>query len=81
MDFMSLGFVGLMTVGFVNVVTFFKPNMDSKLKFGLSVAFAFGLTFVPPETGLIILDKAKAALEAAFAISGVYKIAQKAGGE
>lgn len=79
-NLLDMTFVGLMTVGFVNVISFYKPNMDSKVKFGLSVLFAFALTFVPAEFASVILEKAKVALGAAFAMSGVYKIAQKAGG-
>lgn len=80
MDFSNLTFVGLMTLGAVNVLTFFKPAMDSKVKFGLSVAFAFALGFVPVELGNTIFEKAKVALEVAFAASGAYKVASKAGG-
>jgi len=78
---MDLTFVGLMTVGFVNVVSFYKPGMDSKVKFGLSLAFAFALTFVPADLSAIILDKAKEALSVALAASGAYKMAQKISGE
>jgi hypothetical protein len=81
MDFQSLTFVGLMTLGIVNVVTFWKPDMDSKLKFALSIASAFALTFVPAELGNVILEKAKLALEVAFAVSGGYKIATRIGGK
>ena len=77
---LDMTFVGLMTVGFVNVFSFFKPDADSRVKFALSVLFAFAMTFVPAEVGVVILDKAKVAVSAAFAMSGVYKIAQKAGG-
>lgn len=80
MDLTSVTFIGLMTLGVVNVVTFFKPTLDSKIKFAISVIVAFSLTFVPPELGNIILDKAKVALEIAFASSGTYKLAQKIGG-
>lgn len=76
----GLSFIGLMTVGFVNVLTFFKPDMDSKVKFAASVVFAFALTFVPVEMGNVILEKVITALEAAAAMSGVYKLAMKAGG-
>jgi hypothetical protein len=80
-NLMDLTFVGLMTVGFVNVISFFKPELDSKVKFGLSVIFAFALTFVPADMGAIILDKAKEALQAALAVSGAYKFSQKIGGK
>ena len=80
MDLMSLGFVGLITLGTVNVVTFFKPTLDSKMKFTLSLAVAFGLTFVPADIGNVILNHAKEALAIALGFSGVYKLATKAGG-
>lgn len=76
MDLSTATFTGLMTIGFVNVVTFFKPNMDSRVKFALSLVFAFGLTFVPAETGLMILEKAKVAIGAALGVSGAYKLTQ-----
>lgn len=80
MDFTDLTFIGLITIGFVNVLTFFKPEMDSQVKFGASVVVAFLLTFVPQEIGILVFDKLKIALEVAFAASGAYKIAMKAGG-
>jgi hypothetical protein len=80
MDLSSATFIGLMTLGIVNVVTFFKPDLDSKVKFALSVVAAFALTFVPAELGSVILEKAKVALEIAFAASGTYKLATKIGG-
>lgn len=81
MDLTNITFIGLAVLGFVNVVGFFLPDMDSKVKFGISVVFAFALTFVPPELGNIILDKAKIAIETALAVSGTYKLAQKVGGK
>lgn len=80
MDVFELSFIGLMTLGFVNVITFYKPSLDSKIKFALSVVFAFALTFVPAEIGVAILDKAKEALGVALMMSGVYKLGQKVGG-
>lgn len=80
-DLTSVTFIGLMTLGIVNVVTFFKPDLDSKIKFAIAVVAGFGLTFVPVEIGNMILDRAKIALEIAFASSGAYKLATKAGGE
>ena len=80
MDLTNITFVGLVTVGAVNVISFFKPKLDSKVKFGISVGVAFALGFVPVEMGSIILDKAKIAIEVALAASGAYKVASKAGG-
>lgn len=80
MDLSSITFVGLATLGVVNVVTLFKADLDSKYKFLISVVAAFVLTFVPAELGNELLDKMKVAVEVAFAASGTYKLAQKAGG-
>lgn len=80
MDLTNVTFIGLTSLGIVNVLSFFFPTMDSKVKFGASIAAAFALTFVPVELGNVILDKAKVALEVAFASSGGYKLATKAGG-
>ena len=80
MDITAMGFIALMTLGFVNVVTFWKPNMDSKMKIGIAVVFAFALTFVPAGWGNMIADKLKIAIETALLVSGVYKLSQKMGG-
>ena len=80
MDLANATFIGLATLGMVNVTTFFYPNLDSKLKFGLSIVAAFVLTFVPPSIGVLVLDKAKLAIETALAVSGSYKLAMKVGG-
>lgn len=80
MDLANISFVGLMTIGAVNVLSWFKPDMDSKMKFGASVLFAFALTFVPADLASVILNNAKVAIEAALGASGLYKVAQKVGG-
>ena len=80
-DLTSVTFIGLITIGVVNVITFFKPDIKSEIKFGISVLVAFGLTFVPPDMGNIILEKARLAISTAFLASGAYKLASKAGGE
>lgn len=82
MDLQSLTLAGLAAVGIVNVVSFFRPTLDSKVKFALSFASAFlVIALVPVDLGNIILEHAKEALVIAFAMSGTYKIASKAGGE
>lgn len=81
MDLSNVTFIGLITVGVVNVLSFWKPNIDSRIKFAVAAGVAFGLTFVPAEISNIILDKAVQALEVAFASSGAYKLAIKAGGK
>lgn len=81
MDIANLTLTGLVAIGVVNVIGFFKPGMDSRLKFFLSFVAAFVVMFVPAEIGGIILKNSKIALEAALAASGVYKLSQKIGGE
>lgn len=81
MDLQNLTFVGLITIGVVNVISFYKPDMDSKVKFAISVCVAFIVTFVPAELGSVILEKAKIAIGVAFAASGGYKLTQKVGGK
>jgi hypothetical protein len=81
MDLQNITLAGLVAIGVVNVLSFWKPGLDSKIKFGASLLSAFAVTFVPQDLGLMILNHAKDALTVAFAASGVYKIAQKAGGE
>lgn len=79
MDIQNLTLTGLTAIGVVNVITFFKPGLDSKVKFALSAIAAFAVMFVPAEIGGIILTNAKEALVAAFAASGVFKLATKMG--
>jgi GTPase involved in cell partitioning and DNA repair len=79
MEIQSLTLTALAAIGIVNVISFFKPDLDSRVKFALSVLAAFAVTFIPPELGSVILEKAKEALVVAFAASGAYKIATKAG--
>lgn len=80
MDLTNITLAGLAVLGFVNVITFFKPNLDNKVKFALSIVVAFAITFIPVEIGSIILEKAKLAIETALAVSGAYKLATKIGG-
>lgn len=80
MELGGLTFIGLATIGVVNVVLFFKPNIDQKVKFGIAFISAFAFTFVPAELGNILLDKAKIAIEVAFASSGGYKLISLLGG-
>lgn len=80
MDLETMTLAGLVAVGLVNVLTMWKPGLDSKIKFGISALAAFAVLFIPVNLGNLILEKAKEALTVAFAASGAYKIAQKAGG-
>lgn len=76
MDLTNSTLAGLAVIGVVNVVAFYKPALDSKMKFAIAVATAFAITFVPVELGNIILEKLKLAIELAFATSGAYKLTQ-----
>lgn len=80
MDISSLTFAGLVAIGVVNVITIFKEDIDSRIKFILSLLAAFAVTFIPVETQAILYNKLIQAIEVAFAASGGYKLATKAGG-
>lgn len=79
MDLQTISLAGLISIGAVNVLTMFKPEIDSKVKFIVSLIVAFGILFVPQELGNMLLDKLKLAIEIAFAASGAYKLATKSG--
>jgi hypothetical protein len=81
MDLLSLALPGLVALGVVNVITFFKPELDSRIKFAISFAVALAVLFVPTDLGALWADKIKEALTVAFAASGTYKLFTKAGGE
>lgn len=80
MDLSNITLAGLIALGVVNVLTMYKPDMDSKLKFSASLIVALAVSFIPAELGNVLLDHLKISLEVAFAASGVYKVAQKVGG-
>lgn len=79
MDIQNLSLAGLVVIGVVNVLSMYAPNMDSRVKFFISFLVAFLISFVPAPIGNMLLEKAKEAITIAFASSGVYKLAQKAG--
>lgn len=70
----------LAVVGVVNVLVMFRPESTSKEKFVVSTLVALAVSFIPLELSNAILTHVKDALVTAFAASGAYKIAQKAGG-
>lgn len=80
MDIFSLALPGLVALGVVNVIGFFKPDLDSRIKFAISFLVALAVLFVPEDLGFMLADKIKEALTIAFAASGVYKLFTKAGG-
>lgn len=81
MEVLTMGFIGVMTIGVINVVGFFKPDLDSRIKIALSIAVAFGLTFVPADISNLLLAKITLALEVTAFATGGYKLAQKIGGK
>lgn len=80
-DFASATLATLAVLGVVNVITIFSPDMDSRLKFTLSVVAALLVGLIPADLGNIIATHIKDALVVAFAASGVYKVAQQSGGK
>lgn len=80
-DFSSMSLVALVIIGVVNVISFFKPDIDSKIKFGVAVVVAIAVGFIPPEIAGEWQWRITQALMAAFASSGVYKVSQKIGGQ
>jgi len=80
LDFGSMTFVGLAILGAVNAVAFWKPDLDSKTKFLISVVVALLIGFIPEALGNEIFNRVIIALTAAAAASGGYKISQKLGG-
>lgn len=81
MDLQNLTFAGLAAVGVVNVLTFFRPELDSKVKFAVSLVAAFAFSFIPEALSNVLLERSMVALQIAFMASGTYKIAQKVGGQ
>lgn len=80
MDIQTTSLAGLVALGVVNVITMFKADLDSRIKFGISLVVAFAVLFVPQELGNMLLEKLRLAIEVAFAASGLYKLATRAGG-
>ena len=81
MDITSLALPGLVALGVVNVLTFWKPDLDSKIKFAASFVVALAVLFIPADLGMVWADKIKEALTISLAASGVYKLSQKIGGD
>lgn len=81
MDIMQLALPGLVALGVVNVIGFFKPDLDSRIKFAISFVVAFAVLFVPQDLGNLLANNIKEAIAIAFAASGTYKLFTKAGGE
>lgn len=80
MDFAQMTLAGLVAIGAVNVALMFKPDLDSRLKFGLALLVAFIVGFVPLDYQNLIMEKLVQAIEIALASSGGYKLFSKAGG-
>lgn len=80
MDIVNLSLTGLVVLGVVNVLTMLRPNASSFVKFAISLVVAFGITFIPATLANELTNHLKEAVAVAFAVSGGYKLAQKAGG-
>jgi len=80
MDLQNITLAGLAAIGAVNVLTMWKPGIESKWKFIASLGVAFLFSFIPADLGNMLLEHVRDALAIAFASSGVYKLATKAGG-
>lgn len=76
LDLGNVTLVGLAIIGAVNAVTFWKPKLDSKAKFLISVVVALVVGFIPADLGSVILERLVTALTAAAVASGGYKISQ-----
>lgn len=81
LDLGSATLAGLAVIGVVNVVTIFNPHIDSRYRFIIALIVALIVGLIPAELGNEILNRVKEAIVVAFASSGAYKIAVKAGGE
>lgn len=79
MDFQSMTLAGLMAIGAVNVITMFKADIDSRIKFIVSLVVAFAALYIPDQIGNDVLNKLRDAIQIAFASSGAYKLATKTG--
>lgn len=82
LDMSSLGGItlaGLAVIGAVNAATMWKPDLDSRAKFVLSVVVALLIGLVPQDLNVEILNRLVSALTVAFAASGGYKVVQKVG--
>lgn len=78
-DFQTASLALLVVIGAVNVVGFYKPNLDSRYKFVLSLVIAFAVSFIPADLGNLILERLRDAITVAVAASGAYKLFQVAG--
>lgn len=81
MDLTTITLTGLAIIGAVNVATMFKADLDSRVKFGIAVATALAIGFIPEAIGNEILARITTAIGAALASSGGYKLTQKLGGQ
>ena len=77
MDIFSLGAVGLITFGGTWLITLFVPNLDSKTRFGVSVAVALIAGFIPADLGNVIVNKVRDAFGIAVAVAGGYQLIVK----
>lgn len=81
MDLTAITFPALVTIGVVNVISFFKPELKSEYKFGISLIVAIVLSFIPETLQNDLLARTIDGINIALVASGGYKIAQKIGGK
>ena len=81
-NLLQLGAVGLLTLGAVKSFDIFAEwknySLGSEQKWLLALLFAFLFGFIPAEFGNFFLDKAKDAVQIAVAVTGVFKLIEKA---
>lgn len=80
MDLTTITFPALATIGVINVITMFKPDLNSQIKFGISVLIAVAISFIPEYIQIDLLARIIEGINIAFVASGGYKVAQKIGG-
>lgn len=78
---LNISLAGLAVIGVVNLLTMYAPQMEAKTKILIAFMVAFTVSFVPADLGNIILNHLRTAIEVTFISSGVYKLAQKSGGD
>lgn len=81
---LQYGLAGIVSYGFVGILSYILKRknieLDSDVKFGILVAVALGVGFVPEDLGSLILNHLKTAIAIALALSTVSTLANKAGG-
>lgn len=80
-DFSNITLAGLAIIGVVNGISIFKPDLDSRWKYGISIFIALAIGFIPDNISSEIFRRLIEALTIATASSGAYKLSTKLGGD